>query len=146
MSSRGRVFLLDDDELIVSMLARALTREGYEVQAETVPDGVVKKIRLFTPDVVLLDIKLPAAGAEATPVELDNLTCTTVDVGAGGMRLRTGYRLRVGQRLQARVLRPRDPCASYMRPKAEVVWLDPKESGFSGGLRWLSGATPGQTS
>ena len=36
MSSRGRVFLLDDDELIVSMLARALTREGYEVQAEMV--------------------------------------------------------------------------------------------------------------
>jgi DNA-binding response OmpR family regulator len=93
-----------------------------------------------------LRVSLPAAEAEATPVELDNLTCTTVDVGAGGMRLRTGYRLRVGQRLRARVLRPQDPCASYMRPQAEVVWLDPTESGFSGGLRWVSGPTPGQTS
>ena len=68
MSSKGRVFLLDDDELIVSMLARALTREGYEVQAETVPDGVVKKIRVFAPDVVLLDIKLPgASGLDLLP-------------------------------------------------------------------------------
>ncbi|TFG60187.1 MAG: response regulator transcription factor, partial [Deltaproteobacteria bacterium] len=31
MSAKGRVFLLDDDQLIVSMLARALKKEGYEV-------------------------------------------------------------------------------------------------------------------
>ena len=48
MSPRGRVFLLDDDELIVSMLARALTREGYEVQAESDPVGVVEKVRAQT--------------------------------------------------------------------------------------------------
>jgi DNA-binding NtrC family response regulator len=63
------VFLLDDDELIVSMLARALTREGYEVQAESDPAGVVEKVRSFAPDVVLLDIKLPgASGLELLPV------------------------------------------------------------------------------
>jgi DNA-binding NtrC family response regulator len=68
VSSKRRVFLLDDDELIVSMLARALTREGYRVQAETDPDGVVEKIRSFAPDVVLLDIKLPgASGLELLP-------------------------------------------------------------------------------
>jgi len=57
--SRGRIFLLDDDELIVSMLARALKNEGYEVKAETDPRDVVDKIRSFGPDAVLLDIKLP---------------------------------------------------------------------------------------
>jgi DNA-binding NtrC family response regulator len=68
MSSKGRVFLLDDDELIVSMLARALTREGYRVQAESDPVGVLDKIRLFAPDVVLLDIKLPgASGLDLLP-------------------------------------------------------------------------------
>jgi DNA-binding NtrC family response regulator len=68
VSPRGRVFLLDDDELIVSMLARALTREGYEVQAESDPVGVVEKVRAFGPDVVLLDIKLPgASGLELLP-------------------------------------------------------------------------------
>ncbi|MBI5509061.1 MAG: sigma-54-dependent Fis family transcriptional regulator [Deltaproteobacteria bacterium] len=61
MTTRGRVFLLDDDDLIVSMLARALSGEGYEVRPETDPEGAVDKIRQFSPDVVLLDIKMPGA-------------------------------------------------------------------------------------
>ncbi len=59
MKTRGRIFLLDDDDLIVSMLARALKGEGYEVQAETDPNGIIDKIRPFAPDVVMLDLKLP---------------------------------------------------------------------------------------
>jgi len=59
MRAAGRVFLLDDDDLIVSMLARSLKREGYEVQAETSPEGVLEKIRSFSPQVLILDLKLP---------------------------------------------------------------------------------------
>ncbi len=58
---RGKVFLLDDDELIVTMLARALTSDGYDVRAEVDPEGVVEKIRAFEPDVALLDVRLPGA-------------------------------------------------------------------------------------
>ncbi len=59
MRARGRIFLLDDDDLIVDMLGRALKGENYEVLAETDPDGALEKIRSFSPDVVMLDIKLP---------------------------------------------------------------------------------------
>jgi DNA-binding NtrC family response regulator len=59
MKSKGKVFLLDDDELIVSMLERALRGDGYDVRAESDPEGVLDRIRAFSPDVVLLDIKLP---------------------------------------------------------------------------------------
>ncbi len=59
MKTKGRIFLLDDDELIVSMLERALKGDGYEVRAQSDPEGVLDKIRTFSPDVVLLDIKLP---------------------------------------------------------------------------------------
>jgi DNA-binding NtrC family response regulator len=59
MKAKGKVFLLDDDELIVSMLKRALRGDGYYVRAESDPEGVLDKIRVFSPDVVLLDIKLP---------------------------------------------------------------------------------------
>ena len=59
MKAKGRVFLLDDDDLIVSMLARGLKGEGYEVQPETDPGEVIDKIRSFSPDVVMLDLKLP---------------------------------------------------------------------------------------
>lgn len=59
MRARGRIFLLDDDDLIVDMLGRALKGENYEVLPETDPDGVLEKIRSFSPDVVMLDNKLP---------------------------------------------------------------------------------------
>lgn len=79
MKARGRVFLLDDDDLIVSMLARALKGEGYDVQAETDPAGIVDKIRSFAPDVVMLDLKLPgASGMDLLKEILDRGIATQV--------------------------------------------------------------------
>ena len=59
MRTKSRVFLLDDDDLIVSMLARALKGEGYEVFTETAPEGALERIRSLAPDITMLDIKLP---------------------------------------------------------------------------------------
>jgi len=59
MKRKRKVFLLDDDELIVSMLARALRKAGYEVKPETETAGVMEKIRAFSPDVIMLDIRMP---------------------------------------------------------------------------------------
>jgi len=59
MTSKARIFLLDDEDLVVSVLARALRAEGYEVQARTDPAGFVDAVRAFAPDLVLLDLKLP---------------------------------------------------------------------------------------
>jgi len=44
---RGKVFLLDDDELIVSMLERALKGEGYDVRAESDPEGSSTRSGIF---------------------------------------------------------------------------------------------------
>jgi DNA-binding NtrC family response regulator len=59
MKSKGKVFLLDDDGLIVSVLSRALKKEGYEVFEETETDGAVNKIESWNPDILLLDISMP---------------------------------------------------------------------------------------
>ncbi len=59
MKSKGKVFLLDDEELIVSVLSKTLKREGYEVYAETETDDVINKIKSWDPDVVLMDIRMP---------------------------------------------------------------------------------------
>jgi DNA-binding NtrC family response regulator len=58
MSIKGRLFLLDDDELISSMLARSLKKAGYEVQSETSTDDIINKIASWYPDLILLDIHL----------------------------------------------------------------------------------------
>ena len=59
MKNPRKIFMLDDDDLIVSMLSRALKKAGYEVRAETDAAGAVAKIKSFNPDVVLLDIRMP---------------------------------------------------------------------------------------
>ena len=59
MKKKGKVFLLDDDGLIVSVLSRALKKEGYEVYEETETDEVINKIKSWDPDLLLLDISMP---------------------------------------------------------------------------------------
>jgi DNA-binding NtrC family response regulator len=59
MKSNGKVFLLDDEELIVTVLSKALKKEGYEIYAATETHGVIDKIKSFNPDLLLMDIRMP---------------------------------------------------------------------------------------
>jgi DNA-binding NtrC family response regulator len=59
MKVPAKVFLIDDDELIISMLSKVLTNEGYEVRTATVARDVMGKITSWSPAVVMLDIRLP---------------------------------------------------------------------------------------
>ena len=59
MKRKGKIFLVDDDDLIVSMLERALKKEGYEVHSDDGTDDVIRKIGSWAPDIVILDINLP---------------------------------------------------------------------------------------
>lgn len=58
MKKKGRIFLLDDEELIVSMLSKTLEKDGFEVRSETGTGNIIEKMKSFTPDIVLLDINL----------------------------------------------------------------------------------------
>ncbi|MFO7605554.1 MAG: sigma-54 dependent transcriptional regulator [Desulfurivibrionaceae bacterium] len=58
MRHKGRIFLVDDDMLIISMLSRALKKEGYETQVHSSAKGIVPKIAEWQPDLLLLDIHL----------------------------------------------------------------------------------------
>ncbi|MEK6776814.1 MAG: sigma-54 dependent transcriptional regulator [bacterium] len=58
MKTGGKIFLVDDDQLIIAMLSRALRHEGYTVRAETRTEAIVDKIHSWRPDVLLLDVRL----------------------------------------------------------------------------------------
>ncbi len=61
MRNKEKIFILDDDELITSTLSRVLNQEGYEVQAETEEfQNIADRIESWSPEVFLLDIKLPS--------------------------------------------------------------------------------------
>jgi len=54
-----KVFLVDDDDLIVTVLVSSLKSGGYAVRAESGTEKIIDKIKAWAPDVVLLDINLP---------------------------------------------------------------------------------------
>lgn len=59
MSKTGKIFILDDDELISTVLARSLQNEGYDVVKENETDNVLEKIISWDPDILLLDLTMP---------------------------------------------------------------------------------------
>lgn len=67
MVKHGRILMVDDDELIISMLARGLSKEGYETCLLHTAVGAVERIIDWQPNVLLLDIDL---GEETTGLDL----------------------------------------------------------------------------
>ncbi len=59
MKANDRILIVDDDELMGSMLSRTLKSSGYDVRVETVADGIAAKIKAWFPDIILLDNNLP---------------------------------------------------------------------------------------
>ena len=58
------VFILDDDEDILFILNYWLKDAGYDVHVFTNSKDMVQQLETCTPDIMLLDINLPAKMAE----------------------------------------------------------------------------------
>ena len=72
MKDPAKIYVVDDDKLITSMLAKVLRNEGFEVEEETEAfDQVTPKIESWSPDVVLLDILLPGRNGTEILEELN---------------------------------------------------------------------------
>ncbi|MFA9390398.1 MAG: PAS domain S-box protein [Prolixibacteraceae bacterium] len=56
---KGKIFIVDDDLLSLEFLRQILENEGYTVQTEDNSIYAVEKIRIFEPDLVLLDVCMP---------------------------------------------------------------------------------------
>jgi len=57
-----KILLIEDENLMIELLEKKLTQEGYEVLVAK--DGVegVEKMREASPDIILLDIIMPRMG------------------------------------------------------------------------------------
>ena len=57
-----KILLVEDEEIMIDLLQRKLTREGYEISVAR--DGIegLEKMRKTKPDLVLLDIIMPNMG------------------------------------------------------------------------------------
>ena len=60
MTDRPRILVVDDDLSQLELMHRLLSGEGFEVATTPMPIGVSNLVKEFAPDVVLLDVNIPA--------------------------------------------------------------------------------------
>ncbi|MBX3246657.1 MAG: response regulator [Myxococcales bacterium] len=60
MVERLSVLVVDDDEEQLDMVRRFLRLEGFDVETSSSPIGVSNLVRRMRPNVVLLDVNIPA--------------------------------------------------------------------------------------
>jgi DNA-binding response OmpR family regulator len=64
---KKRVLILDDDPDILQICAIVLKKKGFEVSTLNTSSQVVDQVRIFQPDVILMDNWIPGPGGiEAT--------------------------------------------------------------------------------
>jgi DNA-binding response OmpR family regulator len=57
---KGKVLMVDDDPATLRLFTRALEDAGFEVLASSEAIGTTNRAKSFAPDVVLLDVMMPA--------------------------------------------------------------------------------------
>jgi len=87
-----------------------------------------------------LRISIVDPAPEEAQYDLNNLSGLMAEVGPGGLRLRTEYPLRVGQRIHARAVSDHEPFRRFVHPesRAEVVWVAPAPDGVFAGLKFVN--------
>lgn len=67
-----KIVLIEDEELIISLLQKKLTKEGYDVVIARDGEEGLKLIKKENPDLVLLDIIMPKKGGFEVMEEIAN--------------------------------------------------------------------------
>ena len=57
-----KILLVEDEEIMISLLQRKLKNEGYEVDVAQDGEEGLEKIKETKPDLILLDIMMPKMG------------------------------------------------------------------------------------
>jgi DNA-binding response OmpR family regulator len=63
-SDKLKVLIVDDDPMQIELVSRTLRSDGFEVSSSTSPIGVSNVVRTFAPDVVLIDVNIPALSGD----------------------------------------------------------------------------------
>ena len=57
-----KILIIEDEEIMVNLLQKKLTKEGYEVSITRNGEQGLKAMREARPDLILLDIIMPKMG------------------------------------------------------------------------------------
>lgn len=63
--SAGRILIVDDQPKIRRFMRSTLARDGYEVDEAKTGEEALERVRVFRPDLVVLDVNMPGMGGMA---------------------------------------------------------------------------------
>ncbi len=74
MGKKIRLLIVDDDLTVLKLMANAVSNKDFEVSTLINAENIVKQIKQLTPDIILLDIKMPGVtGVDAIKlIKADN--------------------------------------------------------------------------
>ena len=65
-----KILLVEDEEIMIDLLQKKLTREGYEISVARNGEEGLKAMREVKPDLILLDIIMPKMGGFEVMTEM----------------------------------------------------------------------------
>jgi len=99
--SKKKIFIADDEEVILQSLGDLLRLSGFEVETTRYAKEAVPMIKLFKPDVILLDLLMPNLGGLEICEMLNNDAATRgipviiISALAGYTDIKRAYKLGV---------------------------------------------------
>jgi DNA-binding NtrC family response regulator len=79
-NSSIKVMVIDDDEFVLELLDEFLTDNGYDVSTTDSGEAALEKIRSASPDVALVDYKLPGMDGLETIRRINEISSDTVTI------------------------------------------------------------------
>ncbi len=71
--AQKKILAVDDEEMILGLIAEILLRNGYEVVTAKSGGGAIKKTKKCRPDLIIMDILMPDLdGAETVKILQEN--------------------------------------------------------------------------
>lgn len=58
MNTRNRLYVLDDNKVITTLIEKSFKAYGFTVKADNDADNIIEKLKLFGPDIILIDVDL----------------------------------------------------------------------------------------
>src|SRR3974377_316273 len=55
-----RILVVDDEEDLLELIRYNLGKEGYQVRCVSTGEGGIQEAKIYSPDLILLDLMLPA--------------------------------------------------------------------------------------
>jgi DNA-binding response OmpR family regulator len=59
MSSRPKLFIIDDDPAMIKLLKLTFSYSDYEIHEASVAEEALRRIKVVLPDTILLDVMIP---------------------------------------------------------------------------------------